>query len=98
MAANAITPEKVWARYDAVVHLVTAADGADKYYKQGHVTDDNGNAVFREESAETARALDNKIRAAWNGHPNVGLIGNLDDGFDGKMARATALVKTTVGV
>ena len=32
-------------RYDGVVHLVTAADGAETHYKHGVVTDDRGQTV-----------------------------------------------------
>ena len=50
-------------RYDAIVHLVTSAEGAERHYKQGYVTDDDGpgawvlvrsaeDDMFREGTAE----------------------------------------------
>lgn len=56
-------------RYDAVIHLVTAADGAEAFY-----TLKNNQA--RTESPELARELDQKTQAAWNGHPNLTVITN----------------------
>lgn len=45
-------------RYDAVVHLVTAAKGAEKYYTLA-------NNEARTETAEEARALDERTAACW---------------------------------
>lgn len=50
-------------RYDMVIHLVTAADGAEKHY-----TLENNEA--RSETPEIAKWLDKKTQAVWNGHPN----------------------------
>ena len=47
-------------RYNAVYHLVTAAEGAEKFYTL------ENNAV-RTESPELARNLDNMTRTAWVG-------------------------------
>jgi predicted ATPase len=80
-------------RYDAIVHLVTSADGAEQYYKQGHVTDDDGRAVFRAESADQARALDAKMRGrCWSGHAQHIVIHNNFGSFQAKMEAATAAV------
>jgi predicted ATPase len=78
-------------RYDAIVHLVTSADGAEAYYKQGHVTDDDGRAVFRAETAEQARALDAKMRSCWSSHAEHHVIHNKGS-FVAKMEAATAAV------
>lgn len=56
-------------RYDAIVHMVTAADGAEKYYKSGHTVDDTGKHVFRRETAEEALELDAKMWDMWKEHP-----------------------------
>jgi len=56
-------------RYDAVLHLVTAADGAEKYY-------DNETNSARYESIEEARVKDNKLREAYMTHPKWYLIDN----------------------
>jgi len=50
-------------RYDLVIHMVTAADGAEKFY-----TLENNQA--RSETPEVAKWLDKKTQAVWNGHPN----------------------------
>lgn len=56
-------------RYDQVVHLSTAADGAEGFYSAG------GNAA-RSESLEEARELDGKLVQAWMQHPHYTLIHN----------------------
>lgn len=68
------------ASYDVVVHLVTAANGAEEYY-----TLENNEA--RSESPEEARAIDRKTFAAWSGHKHIAIIDNSTD-FDKKIDRA----------
>ena len=48
-------------RYDSVIHLVSAADGAEEYYQ----TENN---LVRMESVEQAKEMDQKLLNAWNGH------------------------------
>lgn len=67
-------------RYDLVVHLVTAASGAEEYYTLA-------NNSARQETPEEARALDAKTATAWLGHPHHIMVDNSTD-FAGKMARA----------
>lgn len=55
-------------RYAAVFHLVTAADGAEKFY--------NLENAARTETPEQARTLDKKTLGAWNGHEHLHIIGN----------------------
>lgn len=57
-------------RYEAVVHMVTAADGADKFYS-------GDNNVARYETVEEAVKLDKKLINAWVGHPHFSIIENL---------------------
>jgi CYTH domain-containing protein len=77
-------------RYEAVIHLVTAADGAERFY-----TTEN-NAV-RSETPAQARALDQRVRDAWLGHPHLRVIDNSTD-FASKVQRVTAAVCQVVGV
>jgi CYTH domain-containing protein len=77
-------------RYEAVIHLVTAADGAEAFY-----TTEN-NAV-RTESPAQARMLDQRLRTAWVGHPHLRVIDNSTD-FAHKVQRVTAAVCRVVGV
>jgi predicted ATPase len=64
-------------RYDMVVHMVTAANGAAKYYTLA-------NNKARSETPEQAVELDNRIKNAWNGHPNHIIVGN-EKGFNDKI-------------
>lgn len=92
VARHGVDDAYLLGRYDAIVHLVTSADGAEQYYQQGHVTDDDGRAVFRAESAEQARALDAKMRGCWSGHAEHHVIHNRYSSFQRKMEAATAAV------
>lgn len=56
-------------RYDAVLHMVTAADGADKYY-------DSETNVARYETVEDAVAKDKALREAYMGHSEFHLVDN----------------------
>ena len=77
-------------RYDAIFHLVTAADGALNYY-----TLDN-NAV-RTESPEEAIQLDRRTQNAWVGHPHLYVFDNSTD-FEGKMNRLVDVISKIVGL
>lgn len=76
-------------KYDAVFHLVTAADGAEDAY-----TLDNNTA--RRETLEEARESDKKIIHAWVGHPHLRIIDNSTD-FQGKMERLIKEIATFLG-
>ena len=79
-------------RYDGVLHLVTAAEGAEQFYQWGHVKDDSGGDVFRRESPAEAVALDHKMRQCWAQHSKQFIIGN-ENGFAQKLtAVADALM------
>lgn len=67
------------ARYDLVLHLVTAADGAEAAYTLS-------NNPARTESAEQAKELDARVVALWCSHPRRRIIDNSTD-FGGKMDR-----------
>jgi CYTH domain-containing protein/thymidylate kinase len=67
-------------RYDLVIHLVTAARGAEAYYTLA-------NNSAREESPEEARLLDAKTATAWLGHPHHIMVDN-STSFERKMKRA----------
>ena len=57
-------------RYDAVIHMVTAADGAEDFYAT--------QVEARYESAEEAREKDEFLRQAYMGHQRWILISNKD--------------------
>lgn len=71
------TEEKLRNRYDAVFHLVTAANGAKESYNYI-------NNEHRLETPEEAILLDTQLITAWNGHPHIRVIDNKTD-FAGKM-------------
>lgn len=89
IARHKIDDRYILGRYDAVVHLVTAADGAEKFYKYGKVSDDAGRVVFRRETPEQARELDKRMRSCWEAHPNHHVIGNEFGSFMAKTRAAT---------
>lgn len=77
-------------RYNAVFHLVTAAEGAEQFYTL------ENNAV-RTETPELARQLDNMTRNAWVGHPNLKIFDNSTD-FEKKMQRVVDETAKLVGL
>jgi hypothetical protein len=77
-------------RYNAVFHLVSAADGAEAHYTLG-------NNKARTESPQEARQADRKTQKAWLGHPHLYVIDNTTD-FEGKMTRLIDVVSKVVGL
>lgn len=81
--ASALDEPTILARYELVLHLVTAADGAEEFYTLA-------NNEARSETAEQARELDRKVRGAWQQHPRLRVIENLrGEHFKDKLGRAT---------
>ncbi|KXB81488.1 hypothetical protein HMPREF3034_01876 [Prevotella sp. DNF00663] len=78
------------ARYDAVLHLVSAADGAENYYT-------NSNNKHRSEGLELARQLDKKVIEAWTGHPHLRVINNHEN-FDNKLYRVLKEISSVLGL
>ncbi len=76
--------------YDAVFHLVTAADGAEKYYNL------TSNTV-RRESIEEARRLDIETMAVWTGTPHLRIIDN-STAFEKKLERLMDEVFAFIGI
>lgn len=76
-------------RYDAVFHLVTAADGAEQFYTLA-------NNAARTETPEEARNLDKLGIANWTGHPHFRIIDNSTN-FERKMGRLMSEVYSCLG-
>lgn len=76
-------------RYDAVFHLVSAADGAGEFY-----TIENNSA--RTETPEEAVKCDRRLISAWCGHPHLRVIDNSTD-FNAKIDRLIAEIKAFLG-
>lgn len=69
-------------KYKGVIHLVTAADGAEQFYTLE-------NNLARRETLEEARIVDKRIQNCWVGHPHLKVIDN-STSFESKMKRALA--------
>jgi len=107
MDGSAYTDENVWQalldetgwntiqlrdrRYEAVIHMVTCADGAEQFY-----TDENNQARY--ESKEHAIALDKKLVNAWVGHPHFSIIDNKGQGFQQKVDKCVESVCRYIGL
>ncbi|GIY25940.1 TRPL translocation defect protein 14 [Caerostris extrusa] len=106
MDAAAFIPKEVWEkmlslngwnavqlrdnRYNQVVHLITAANGAEEFY---NVEDNN----CRTEGLDLARERDLRAAEAWVGHPYIDVIDNSTD-FDTKLRRLIASVCRRIGI
>lgn len=82
-------------RYDAVLHLVSAADGAEQYYTTA--TNSTRYEKADEEGLRIARELDKKVIKAWSGHPHLRVINNHDD-FDTKLNRVIMEISNVLGL
>lgn len=78
------TQQSLLDRYDAVIHLITAADGAEAFYS----TDTNVNRYEKADEAgrQLARDLDKKQMLVWSAHQHHRVIDNSTD-FEGKLQR-----------
>lgn len=77
-------------RYDAVLHLVSAADGAEQFYT-------TTNNKERTEGLEQARLLDKKVIKAWTGHPHLRVINNHEN-FENKINRVLKEISSVLGL
>jgi hypothetical protein len=77
-------------RYDQVIHLVTAAVGAEVHYTKAN------NAARRETPSEAAE-LDSKVLEAYIGHPRLSIVDNRTD-FGQKMDRTLQHMFDLVGI
>src|SRR5574344_2200498 len=82
-------------RYDAVLHLVSAADGAEQFY----TTSTNAQRLEQktEEGLRVARELDKKVINAWTGHPHLRVINNHED-FINKLHRVLNEISNVLGI
>ena len=77
-------------RYDAVIHLESAAVGAPEYYT-------TANNEARLETPEQAAELDRAVQTAWIGHPHLRVIDS-STSFEVKMARTIKAVSIVAGI
>ncbi|XP_011646490.1 TRPL translocation defect protein 14 [Pogonomyrmex barbatus] len=77
-------------RYNQIIHMVSAANGAEEFYS----TEDH---ACRSEGVELARELDYKAAASWVGHPYFDVIDNSQD-FESKICRMIECVCQKLGI
>ncbi|CAD8144502.1 unnamed protein product [Paramecium pentaurelia] len=77
--------------YDAVIHLVTNADGLQKNFYFGN------SFINRDQEIKKAIDADKQIQKIWMGHPNHFLIDNRGLTFDKKIQRAYKTVQKILG-
>ncbi|XP_075219915.1 TRPL translocation defect 14 isoform X2 [Lycorma delicatula] len=77
-------------RYNQIIHMVTAANGAEDFYS----TEDH---ACRSEGVVLARELDYNAAAAWVGHPYFDVVDNSTD-FEIKICRMIASVCQKLGI
>lgn len=78
-------------RYDAIIHLVSAANGAEDFYSLDNKA--------RYEGPEEARVLDKKLIDVWTGHPHHYIIENpKEGGFKQKMNMVNETVFKIIGM
>lgn len=82
------TEQDILASYDAVLHLVTCAKGAEFAYNYGNAA--------RYETVEGAREKDDMTLRAWSGHPRLFVIDNSEN-FEEKLNRAIACIYQIIG-
>ena len=75
--------------YDAVFHLVTAAKGAEEFYTYA-------NNAARYETVAEAIESDDRLIAAWTGHPHLRIIDNRYS-FDEKMLALIREISSFLG-
>lgn len=78
-------------RYDAVVHMVTAANGAEESYNLA-------SNEARYEGLNDARIVDSLIQKAWTGHPNFTIVDNHYPSFDAKLLKSVEQVCKNLGL
>lgn len=78
-------------RYEAVIHMVTCADGAEEFF-----SDENNCARY--ESKDEAIALDKKLVNAWVGHPHFSIIDNKEKDFNNKIDQCVESVCNYIGL
>lgn len=95
LSEEGYTSNQLRERYDAVLHLVSAADGAEQFY----TTANNAQRLEQadEKGLQIARELDKKIVSAWKGHPHLRVINNHED-FNNKLNRVLKEISNVLGI
>lgn len=84
-------------RYDYVIHLVTAANGAEKFYTLQQAEGADGTESARHESADQARDMDTKTQKAWLGAKNHHIVSNEGKDFAQKREEVKNIIRRIIG-
>ena len=87
---NGVNEDVIRNSYDAVFHMVTAANGAEDYY---NLTNNSA----RSENIEEARRVDIETIAVWTGTPHFRII-DKSTSFDKKLERLMKEILAFIGV
>ena len=88
---NDIVPQNfISKRYDAVLHMVTAAQGAEEFY--------NYSNEARFENPEQARKRDEFLRQAYMGHRKYMIVDNESSNFEEKIKRSISMISSVLGL
>ncbi|MDO4283099.1 MAG: AAA family ATPase [Clostridia bacterium] len=88
-----ITDLEILARYRAIIHMVTAANGAEEAFEKKRAENP---ARSKDETRDVAIALDEKIKEAYLGHGEIYYVGNETD-FEGKKQKALRVFLSCLG-
>jgi predicted ATPase len=84
------TRERHYHRYKAVVHLVTAADGAEHAYQRWP-------EAHRSETVEDAIRLDRLLQRVWSEHPHYYRIENVGCDWPAKVQKVSKILAELYG-
>lgn len=85
-----MTEEEMLGSYDAVFHMVTAANGAAEFYTLS-------NNQARTESPQEAIVLDDRLIEAWKAHPYLRIIDNSGSSFEEKLQQLLCEIRIFLG-
>lgn len=88
---NNLTLNVLMNRYDAVIHMITAADGAKDVYLANMKSN-----VARYEDVESAITTDHALKNVWTGHPHLRIVDNSTD-FSAKITRVMNEICSIIG-
>jgi len=84
-------------RYDHVIHLVTAANGAEQYYTLEQAGHEGSEESARSETPEQARLLDGRTLSAWQETKSHFIVGNAGVTWPEKRQKAKAILGMLLG-
>lgn len=85
-----MTEQQMLLSYDAVFHMVTAANGAEEFYTLS-------NNQARKETPQEAVVLDNQLISAWAAHPYLRIIDNSGSDFEEKLQQLLCEIRIFLG-